>query len=106
MTFPYGSFRHTVEVETLLGQGARGPQYEAAAQVACYRDEAVKQVRTSSGEESVSTSTLYAAASDYSRFTVGSKVTLPDGQPALVLTSTLRTPGAINLPPIVEVALS
>jgi hypothetical protein len=50
---------HTITVEPYQGTGARGPIFGTAVEVTCRVEEKVQLVRSNTGEEAVSSSTVY-----------------------------------------------
>lgn len=70
---------HTISVEPYLGSGAYGSAYGPAVDVTCRVEDGVKLVRTSAGDEAVSTSTVFCDTDTVipaeSRVTVSGRVT-------------------------------
>lgn len=65
----------TVEVQTLLGTGANGPMFSATLPVAGLMVERVERmVRTTSGDDKASDTTLYMDNAKVDHFTNGSQV--------------------------------
>lgn len=50
---------HTITVEAYAGTGAYGPTFDAAVAVTCRLEEKVQLVRSNTGEEVVSSSTVF-----------------------------------------------
>lgn len=82
-------FNQTVTVETYLGTGVKGPTFAAPASVLCFVDDSRKLVRDSTGEQVVSSTTVYAPLSVYAQFPVDSKVTV-NGRTARVVAVELQ----------------
>lgn len=70
---------HTITVEPYLGSGAYGAAYGPPVDVACRVEEGVRLVRSASGDEAVSTATVYCDPDTVipaeSRVTVNGRVT-------------------------------
>lgn len=70
---------HTISVEPYLGSGAYGSAYGPPVSVICRVEDVIRMVRTSSGDEVVSSSTVYCDAGviipPESRVTVNARVT-------------------------------
>ena len=98
-------FIHSVSVETYAGSGAYGDLYAAPAPVACFVDDDIHLTRDASGVEVVSSSVVYAPASDTAMFPPGSKVTV-NGRLAHVISTNSRDSGPLGLPDHVEVHLT
>jgi len=96
---------HTVSVETHAGGGPMGDVYDAAVTVPCLIDEDRKLVRSSSGDEVVSETTLLMDKSHYSKFTPESPVTYR-GRRATVISRRLFDSGPMGLPDHCEIQLS
>lgn len=88
---------HMVTVETYEGSGAYGPAYTTAEQVRCWLEDGNKLVRDSEGNEVVSSTELFVPLAQASLFTVGSRVTLPSGRTASVLSAATFDSGSLNL---------
>ena len=98
-------FVHSVDVQTYLGASGVGDSYAAAVSVACFIDDSTHFVRSSTGEEVVSNTVVYAAEADAAKFTVESKVTA-NGRVARVITQNSYDSGPLGLPDHVEVHLT
>lgn len=69
-------FRSSCVVETLLGPSGDGDNFDTAfVDARCNVEVATKTVRDASGNEIVSSSTIYALPGNASRYTPGSRVT-------------------------------
>ncbi len=78
-------YTHRVDVDTLLGQDFSGAQTtEHHAAVPCFIEDTDEWMVTGESTEQRPVSLVYAALSDRSKFTPGSRVTLPDGREATV----------------------
>lgn len=82
----------TVTIETRTGTGADGDLFAAPVQRAVFLEEARRLVRSSTGEQVVSESTLYADPADAPLFTPDTKVTLP-GREARVIVAKVHAIG-------------
>lgn len=110
-------FVHTATVETFQGTSGYGMDvFAAPVTVPCLTDDARKLVRSKTGEEVVSETTLYTSAADGALFTTGSRVTLPtsvdtaDGDPlpariSRVIKVNVNDSGPLGLPDHAEVNL-
>ncbi|WP_350347258.1 hypothetical protein ABIQ69_11515 [Agromyces sp. G08B096] len=91
-------FVHTVTVEAFQDTNGYGePQYAAPAVVACFTEAKRRLVRSSTGEEVVSETTLYTDASHETKFPPGSRVTV-GADVATVITAGAFTSGDLDLP--------
>lgn len=69
---------HTVAVEPFGGTSAYGDVFGASIpDIPCMRDDRVRLVRNSDGDEVTSQTTLYMRLAQESRFPAGSRVQLP-----------------------------
>lgn len=70
---------HTISIEPFLGSGAYGSAYGPPVSVVCHVEDAIRLVRTSAGDEVVSSSTVYCDPTvvipPESRVTVNGRVT-------------------------------
>lgn len=70
---------HTISVEPYIGSGAYGSTYGPPVSITCRVEDAVRLVRASSGDEAVSSSTVYCdpdvVIPAESRVTVNGRVT-------------------------------
>lgn len=96
---------HTVDVETLTGGGPMGDTYGAPVTVPCLIDEQRNLVRSRSGDEVVSETTLLMDKSHYDKFTPESYVTYR-GRRATVISRSLFDSGPLNLPDHCEIRLT
>jgi hypothetical protein len=92
----------TVSVATRTGTGANGDIYAAPVDVECFLEDARHLVRSATGEQVVSESTVFADPDKAPKFTPGSKVTLPT-RTALVI---LAKVNAIGDPDVDHTAVS
>lgn len=104
-------FTQIVSLETYLGTGTFGDVYADPVDVACYLEDAIREVRNTQGDQVVSTARIYASLntapddpSTAGQFAVGSKVTA-HGRTALVLSVARYEVGPVNARHI-EVALT
>lgn len=97
---------HRVDVEPFTGAGARGDTYAAKVpSVRCMRDDRIQLVRTTTGEEVVSQTTLIMRLAQEPHFPAGSKVTLPT-RTATVIGVARRDDGGLGAWQHLEVTLS
>ena len=96
---------HAVTVETFLGSGGMGDVYAPPAPLACFVDDKRTLVRSAGGEEVISETTLFAPAGVLF-LTEDSRVTLPSGRVAYVITIAARDSGDLALPDHVEAHLT
>lgn len=96
---------HTVDVETLSGGGPMGDTYAAPITVPCLIDEERKLVRSATGDEVVSETTLLMDKSHYDKFTPESPVTYR-GRRATVISRSLFDSGPLGLPDHCEIRLT
>lgn len=87
----------TVTVDTYLGTTASGPAWAANNERRCFVEESTKLVRDSSGNEVVSSATVFDNLDARTIYTTGSKVTLPSGRTARVLALSVFDSGSLNL---------
>ena len=86
MHVPLFMLRHNVTVETVTGTGGRGETYAAPATVRALVREKVTRTRDPEGAVVSERGTVLAVRlSEASRFTTGSRVTLPNGRVTRVL---------------------
>lgn len=95
---------HTVTVEALTGSGGMGDTYAAPASLICFVDDKRRLVRAASGEEIISESTLYAPAG--TELPDQSRVTLPSGRVATVISTSIFDSAALDLPDHIVLALT
>lgn len=98
-------FVHSVSVETLQGSGAYGDAYAAATTVPCFVDDGTHLTRNKTGEEVVSSTTVFAPSAYEGALTVDSRVTV-NGRVAYVIAVNGRDSGPLGLPDHVEVHLT
>lgn len=76
---PLSLLPHTVSVQQLEGAGAYGDRFAAQVDgIVCMRDDKVRLVRNSDGDEVTSQTTLYMRLAQEPRFPAGSLVHLPN----------------------------
>lgn len=97
-------FTATASVTPLTGESAYGPLFGPPVTVACWPEQSNRQVRTSSGEEVTSGTRLWTDAANDHLFPVGSAVVFR-GEQTEVVAVALHDPGALSLPPLLEVTL-
>lgn len=94
---------HQMVVEPYLGQSATGPRYGLPITLRCFVDDARRKVRTDTGDEVISESTvicpLDTTAPPKSRVTV-------NGRTAFVITSKRRDGGGLPTPDHLELNLT
>jgi len=104
-TIPGSLLRYTVTIEVYSGESAYGPQYAAPVAARAYVEETSRTVRAKDGEEVTSTATkmwLFPTQ----ECPPESRVTLPSGRVASVITSTLYSGGGLPTPDHREVTLT
>jgi hypothetical protein len=95
---------HTVTVQTLLGSGGMGSSYAELLILSpdtdngVFADDKRKLVRSASGAEVVSETTVFGRPSLATILTEGSLVTLPSGRVATVIIASTLTAGDLDLP--------
>lgn len=104
MGLPGFLLRHEVTVEPYLGDSANGPAYGPATTVRCFLDQKTRAVRNREGEETISSSTLYAPLG--TQCPAESRVTLPDGRQTTALAALRRDGGGLPTPDHLEVQLT
>lgn len=93
---------HTVTIEPYAGGGPFGDVYGSAVVVTpCMVDQGRKLVRLPGGSQVVSMSRVYAALA--TSCPNRSRITLPDGQQTLVITTLTRDGGGLDVPEHVEI---
>ena len=95
---------HTVQVESFAGTSGDGDVFASPVSRRCFRDDETRLVRSATGEQVVSQSTLYGPLGDLAVYAVNSRVTLP-GRSSRVIGAYARDGGALSLPSHVEVHL-
>lgn len=93
--------RHRVHIEPYLGESAYGPKYGPAAPVAALVDASPRVARAPDGRELIRAATFIAAPDI--NCPPGSRITLPDGQPATAITVTQHTAPGLPVPACTEV---
>lgn len=96
--------RHQISIEPYLGDGAYGPKYGAATVVRCLLDEQTREVRSSTGEQVISSSTAYCPPGTTAP--PGSRATLPDGRHTSVIARLDRSAPGLPTPDHVELQLT
>lgn len=91
------TFVDQVQVQTYLGTTSLGDKWATAAPKACRVQDVIELVTNAEGKEQTSKSTLFGPLSDESTYTRGSRVTLPSGDVAEVITVNVFSSGAMNL---------
>lgn len=98
---------HEVQVSKYLGTSGRGGDVWAdPVPVQCWVEDVIKLVRDTNGAEVVSSATLATALTAADPFAPNSKVQLPSGRVARVLTVSRGDSGSMELPDHIEVALT
>lgn len=87
-----GFTQTTITVETYAGESARGRVFAAPVQRSVFLSQSRTQVRNSSGELTLSQSTVYDVPDAASLYTPESRITLP-GQKTIVLTISVNVIG-------------
>lgn len=95
---------HTVTVEAYEGDSAYGPRYADPVSVRCFVEEQTRTVRAPTGQEVVSSSTLYARLD--TTCPAESRVTLPSGRQTTVIAAHRRDGGGLPVPDHLEVQLA
>ncbi len=99
-------FVHTVTVETFEGSGPYGDVYLPTSDpIPCFIDEKRRFVRSSTGEQIVSETTLWMSKTHYGAFKPESLVQV-NGHPSTVITRSLADSGEMDLPDHVSVNLT
>lgn len=103
MKLPRWLLQHSATIEPYAGAGANGPVYGAGVVVRCFRDDKRRLVRSGTGEQVVSETTLYCppgtVAPPQSRVDLGHRK-------ATVITLSDRDGGQLPVPSHVEVNLT
>lgn len=97
-------FVHLVQVATFAGTSGDGDVFASPVSKKCFREDETKLVRSATGEQVVSQTTLYGPLGDLSAYAVNSRVTLP-GRLSRVIGVYARDGGTLSLPSHVEVHL-
>jgi hypothetical protein len=104
--FPAMFLVHTVTVETFQGTTAHGPTWATAQSVTGWLDDQTHLVRNGKDEEVIAQSAFYAPIESAALFAEDSRLTLPSGRKARVITTNANDSGALPLPAHVEVHLT
>jgi hypothetical protein len=96
---------HQVTVRRLTGTGAYGDQFAAPVMYEGLVDDKIQTVRGPDGNETTSTSTL-ALPWSVADVPPGSKVTLPSGREARVITFARGDAGGLPVPKHLELTLT
>lgn len=94
---------HTSTVEAHRGSSGLGELFDPPVVLPCFVEDEVRLVRTDTGAEVVSSTTVYYAAG--ADVPVGSRVTITGRPPSTVLTVGRRDSGGLSQLDHVEVAL-
>lgn len=95
---------HTITVQTRTGSGSYGDVFAApvtlspATDTGVFADDKRKLVRSSTGAEVISETTIYGRTTAAEVLLEGSLVTLPSGRVATVITTALLDSGGMDLP--------
>ncbi|MFJ3173792.1 hypothetical protein ACIPJK_23835 [Streptomyces roseus] len=103
MVIPSWLLRHTVTIEAYQGDSAYGPLYADPVTVRAFVEEKARTVRNATGEEVVASTTVYLLPSQ--ACPPESRVTVPGGRTASVITSALLDGGGLPTPDHREVTL-
>lgn len=76
---------HSISVEQWLGTGAKGDIYAAPVSVTCFVDDTTKLIRSATGEQTVSGTTIYAPSSAVTVLTVQARVTIASGRVSRII---------------------
>lgn len=95
MGLPLRKRTHTITVEPFQGDSAYGPVFGAPVQVTCRVDESQRLVRSNTGEEVVSSSTVFCDLDV--TIPAGSRVTVSDRTTTVLTVSTFDTGGRSRL---------
>lgn len=98
--------RHRVSVEPYLGSGAHGDAYGPAVRLRAQVEETRRKVRDKTGAEVVAEATLRGRLSTAAHYPPGSRVTLPTGRVARVITTTRHDDAGLGGWQHTEVTLS
>jgi hypothetical protein len=99
---PGALLRHTAEVTPYLGEGAYGPIYGEARTVPCFVDDRRRLVRSGSGDEAVSETTVYCRLDE--DIPAESRVTV-NGRDTTVISVSRMDGGGLPTPDHLELAL-
>lgn len=92
-------FVHTVSVATKYGTGAMGDVFASPQNVQGFLEGKLRIVRDPDGAQVVANNTFYCSTNDVTLFTPNSKVTLPTGLTAFVIsTGSNDAAGLLGLP--------
>lgn len=97
---------HAVTVASFAGTTATGPAWNAPQTVTGFVDDQTHLVRNGIGEEVISQSVIFMPIESAPLFVEDSKVTLPSGRVARVITVNTNDGGGLPLPEHVEVHLT
>lgn len=96
--------RHQVTIEPYLGDSSTGPRYGDPVVIErCFVDEQTRLVRTPTGDQVTSTSTVYADPG--TQAPPLSRVTLPSDRTTTVIQTKDRDGGGLPTPDHVEIQL-
>jgi len=95
VTDPIGAMLvHTASVKTYLGQGQTADEYAAPVDVACYAEEELHQVTTSTGMITASNYHVFTRLTEGDKFPPKSEVTV-NGYTGIVLSQSRRSAGSV-----------
>jgi len=95
VTDPIGAMMvHSASVQTYLGQGKTSNDFASPVTVACYDEDELHQVTTSTGEIVASKHRLFVKIPDGPKFPPKSLVTV-NGYTGPVISQSLRTAGSV-----------
>ncbi|MCX5587544.1 hypothetical protein [Streptomyces erythrochromogenes] len=104
MVIPGWLLRHEVTIEAYLGDTSTGPSYAAPVTARAYVEEKAKTVRGRDGEEVTASTTVWLLPTQ--ECPPESRVTVPTGRTASVITSSLYDGGGLPTPDHREVTLT
>lgn len=94
---------HTVTVQDVTGQGAKGTTYGAPYDVVCFVEAATRRTKTATGATLASSTTVYAQLAGCTAGP-GARVTY-DGRTALVVQAARHRGGNLDTPDHLELTL-
>jgi hypothetical protein len=99
-------FQHRVTVDTHTGEGAYGATYAPTSQpLRCFLDDSRQLVRSSTGDQVVSETTLTGPVEDFDKYTPESVVHLPNRDATVISCTRADLPGQ-DFPEHIEVTLT
>lgn len=102
MKLPRFMLRHEVTIEPYLGETSKGASYGTGVTVRCLRDDKRRLIRTTDGQEVISSITLYCPPGTTAP--AQSRITFDDDATAVVLDSSDRDGAGLPTPDHVELA--